>query len=75
MPKPVYWKPKYATRSMRHRAWVRQEAYAKGCGAGLELIGESPNGWSIADLDLIGGYAAALAVEGTAPVRIETSPI
>ena len=25
-PKPVYWKPRYATRSMRHRAWVRQEA-------------------------------------------------
>jgi hypothetical protein len=24
-PKPVYWKPKYATRGMRHRAWVRQE--------------------------------------------------
>jgi hypothetical protein len=22
---PVYWKPKYGTRSMRHRAWVRQE--------------------------------------------------
>jgi hypothetical protein len=26
MPRPVYWKPKYATRSMRHKAWVRQEA-------------------------------------------------
>jgi hypothetical protein len=25
MPRPVYWKPKYGTRSMRHRAWVRQE--------------------------------------------------
>jgi hypothetical protein len=25
-PRPVYWKPKYATRGMRHRAWVRQEA-------------------------------------------------
>jgi hypothetical protein len=23
---PVYWKPKYATRSMRHKAWVRQQA-------------------------------------------------
>ena len=22
---PVYWKPRYATRSMRHRAWVRQQ--------------------------------------------------
>jgi hypothetical protein len=25
MPRPVYWKPKYGTRGMRHRAWVRQE--------------------------------------------------
>jgi hypothetical protein len=23
---PVYWKPKYATRNQRHRAWVRQQA-------------------------------------------------
>jgi hypothetical protein len=23
--KPVYWKPKYGTRSSRHRAWVRQQ--------------------------------------------------
>jgi hypothetical protein len=23
--KPVYWKPKYGTRSSRHRAWARQE--------------------------------------------------
>jgi hypothetical protein len=23
---PVYWKPKYGTRSSRHRAWTRQEA-------------------------------------------------
>jgi hypothetical protein len=22
---PVYWKPKYGTRSSRHKAWVRQE--------------------------------------------------
>jgi hypothetical protein len=26
MPRPVYWKPKYATRGMRHRAWVKQQA-------------------------------------------------
>jgi hypothetical protein len=25
-PKPVYWKPKYGTRSSRHKAWVRREA-------------------------------------------------
>ena len=24
--KPVYWKPKYGTRSSRHKAWARQEA-------------------------------------------------
>jgi hypothetical protein len=23
---PVYWKPKYGTRSSRHRAWVKREA-------------------------------------------------
>jgi hypothetical protein len=23
---PVYWKPKYGSRSSRHRAWVRQQA-------------------------------------------------
>lgn len=23
---PVYWKPKYGTRSSRHRAWAKQEA-------------------------------------------------
>jgi hypothetical protein len=23
---PVYWKPKYGTRSSRHRAWVKQES-------------------------------------------------
>jgi hypothetical protein len=23
--RPVYWKPKYGTRSSRHKAWVRQE--------------------------------------------------
>jgi hypothetical protein len=22
---PVYWKPKYGSRSSRHRAWVKQE--------------------------------------------------
>jgi hypothetical protein len=22
---PVYWKPKYGTRSSRHKAWTRQE--------------------------------------------------
>ena len=42
MPRPVYWKPKYATRSMRHRAWVRQElkreARVKAVPAGPSLL-------------------------------------
>jgi 4'-phosphopantetheinyl transferase len=47
-------------------AWVRQEAYAKGRGAGLELEGQSPDpeDWTILDLDLGRGYAGALAIEG-----------
>jgi hypothetical protein len=24
--RPVYWKPKYATRGQRHRAWVERQA-------------------------------------------------
>jgi hypothetical protein len=23
---PVYWRPKYGTRSSRHKAWVREQA-------------------------------------------------
>jgi 4'-phosphopantetheinyl transferase len=59
------------------RAWVRQEAYAKARGAGLELMGESPNpeDWSIADLELLDGYAAALAIEGPAPVDVVATPV
>jgi 4'-phosphopantetheinyl transferase len=59
------------------RAWVRQEAYAKAHGAGLELIGESPDSgsWSIADLDLLDGYAAAVAIESDAPARVSARPI
>lgn len=56
------------------RAWVRQEAYAKGQGAGLELVGDEPGGWSIADLELVDGFAAAVAVEGP-PVQVSARPI
>ena len=47
------------------RAWVRQEAFAKANGAGLERIAErpDPDRWSTLDLNLVDGYAAALAVE------------
>jgi 4'-phosphopantetheinyl transferase len=49
-----------------YRAWVRQEAYAKARGAGLELIGENPDpdGWSLIDLESPDGFAGALAIEG-----------
>jgi 4'-phosphopantetheinyl transferase len=57
------------------RAWVRQEAYAKGRGAGLALIGDQPQGWSIADVELVEGYAAAVAVNGAPPGRISATPI
>jgi hypothetical protein len=53
---------------------VRQEAYAKGRGVGIELIGEKPEGWSIADLELLDGYAAAVAVEGPA-VQVTSTPL
>jgi 4'-phosphopantetheinyl transferase len=59
------------------RAWVRQEAYAKARGGGLELIGESrdPEQWSVVDLNLLHGYAAAAVVEGTAPVKLSVTPL
>jgi hypothetical protein len=31
---PVYWKPKYGTRSSRHRAWARQEAKREAAARG-----------------------------------------
>ena len=39
---PVYWRPKYGTRSSRHRAWARQEAKREQRverGRGLTLPG------------------------------------
>jgi 4'-phosphopantetheinyl transferase len=57
------------------RAWVRQEAYAKGRGEGLRAIGESPEGWTIADLEPMDGYAGAVAVEGSVPLRLSAGPI
>lgn len=59
------------------RAWVRLEAYVKGRGGGLGLLNErrEPEGWSIADLDLLDGYAAAIAIEGDAPARVSTRQV
>jgi 4'-phosphopantetheinyl transferase len=59
------------------RAWVRQEAYAKARGAGLEGIGEWPDParWAIVDLDLRDGYAAAIAIEGPSRARLTAMPL
>ena len=46
---PVYWKPKYGTRSSRHRAWARQEARG---GATVVVAGS---------LFLVGALRAAAA--------------
>jgi hypothetical protein len=39
---PVYWRPRYGTRSSRHRAWARQEAKRE---QRLERSGSSMTGW------------------------------
>ncbi len=54
------------------RIWVRKEAYVKGVGGGLgmgleqfcvypEMVGIEP--WTIADIETLPGYAAAVAVK------------
>ena len=54
------------------RCWTRKEAYIKAIGSGLshpldqfDVTVEIP-GWSIVDLDVGSGYAAALALKATA---------
>ena len=52
-----------------HRAWARREAVAKCAGTGLAT--PPPAGArQVYDLEVGEGYAAALAVEGAAPVRV-----
>jgi 4'-phosphopantetheinyl transferase len=55
------------------RCWTRKEAYIKAIGSGLshpldqfDVTVEIPD-WSILDLDVGSGYAAALALNGPAP--------
>jgi 4'-phosphopantetheinyl transferase len=59
------------------RAWVRQEAYAKARGAGLELIGQAPDGgrWDVVDVELAPGYVAALAIESDGLVDRGEQPV
>jgi 4'-phosphopantetheinyl transferase len=63
------------------RLWARKEAYLKGLGTGLgrDLAADDVSnpipGWSIADLPVPSGYAAALAVRSMAlrAIRLYTS--
>lgn len=35
---PIYWKPKYGTRSTRHKAWVKQQAKREAAFTGEPKI-------------------------------------
>jgi 4'-phosphopantetheinyl transferase len=53
-----------------HREWARREAVAKCAGTGLSVPPpDTPR--LVIDLDVGEDYAAALAVAGAAPVRVE----
>jgi 4'-phosphopantetheinyl transferase len=53
-----------------HRAWARREAVAKCAGTGLSAPPpDAPR--QVIDLDVGEDYAAALAVAGATPVRVE----
>jgi 4'-phosphopantetheinyl transferase len=53
-----------------HRGWVRREAVAKCAGTGLSTPPpDAPR--QVIDLEVGEGYAAAVAVAGAAPVRVE----
>jgi 4'-phosphopantetheinyl transferase len=53
-----------------HLAWARREAVVKCAGTGLD-VPPPDTVRQVIDLDVGDGYAAALAVGGAAPVRVE----
>jgi 4'-phosphopantetheinyl transferase len=57
------------------RVWCRKEALAKATGGGLRWAPErfdttAPGAYALEDLEVAGGYVAALALEGDAPYSI-----
>jgi 4'-phosphopantetheinyl transferase len=58
-----------------YRSWARKEAYVKGTGRGIgdglgDVPADPPPGWSITDLALAPGWAAALATQA-APATVK----
>ncbi|MFE9650546.1 4'-phosphopantetheinyl transferase superfamily protein [Streptomyces sp. NPDC006365] len=64
-----------ARRNAFARVWARKEAYRKGIGTGVVggldsnyvgTAGAGPTGWNLTEVNSPDGFAAAVAVQGTA---------